>query len=193
MPTRITEHSATCIDHIFVRHPQKQIHTPVNAGIFYCDISDHLPCFISFKLIKTDTVPKRPKVRLFGETNCSNFKNRMENFVWNDMIKKSSNPYDDFIKNIKTFFISSFPLVTLSRKRSHDKPWVSTNLKISISKNHKLYKKKITNPSQENVSMYTKYNRILRKCLKEAERIYYNQLFEDKKILQLIHGKHLDP
>ena len=44
LPTRITSHLATYIDHVFVK--MMTIPNIVN-GIFYFGISDHLPCFIS--------------------------------------------------------------------------------------------------------------------------------------------------
>ena len=37
-PTRITDHTATLIDHIYTNVPEKVI----NAGIFTADITDHL-------------------------------------------------------------------------------------------------------------------------------------------------------
>ena len=40
-PTRITDHTATLIDHIYTNVPEKVI----NAGIFTADITDHLPVF----------------------------------------------------------------------------------------------------------------------------------------------------
>ena len=46
VPTRITEHSATCIDHIFLKLTNKYNGFNVISGILYSDISDHLPCFI---------------------------------------------------------------------------------------------------------------------------------------------------
>ena len=39
--TRITNHSATLIDHIYTNSPEKII----KFGICLADISDHLPCF----------------------------------------------------------------------------------------------------------------------------------------------------
>ena len=39
--TRITNHSATLIDHIYTNSPEKII----KSGICLADISDHLPCF----------------------------------------------------------------------------------------------------------------------------------------------------
>ena len=47
LPTGITDFSATCIDHIFIKIPssKKSKFGGIAYGILYCDISDHLPCF----------------------------------------------------------------------------------------------------------------------------------------------------
>ena len=41
-PTRITEYTATNIDHLFIRLPRYKMTAPVNAGILFNDITDHL-------------------------------------------------------------------------------------------------------------------------------------------------------
>ena len=68
LPTRITDHSATSIDHIFVKIPIQLKQTKLLSGIFYSDISDHLPCFIHIDLSKPKTQP-RPFIRIFSEDN----------------------------------------------------------------------------------------------------------------------------
>ena len=49
LPTRITDFSATCIDHILVSDTSKyrERHTEIFSGILYCNITDHLPCFVT--------------------------------------------------------------------------------------------------------------------------------------------------
>ena len=51
LPSRITSFSATCIDHIFVRIACKNRITSddIGSGLFFNDITDHLPCFIPIK------------------------------------------------------------------------------------------------------------------------------------------------
>ena len=44
-PTRITDHSATLLDHIYT----KNIKMPVQPGIILSDLSDHLPTFVVVK------------------------------------------------------------------------------------------------------------------------------------------------
>ena len=49
-PTRITPHTATLIDHIFIKSSSMEYE--IISGIFYANISDHLPNFASLKWIK---------------------------------------------------------------------------------------------------------------------------------------------
>ena len=45
-PTRITEYTATLIDHIFIRLLHCKIAAPVRAGVLFNDMPDHLPICI---------------------------------------------------------------------------------------------------------------------------------------------------
>ena len=77
LPPRITDFSTTCIDHIFIRDTNNsQRHEEVACGIFYCDITDHLPCFVTLKR-QSNFVLDRPLTRLFGERNTSKLCARM--------------------------------------------------------------------------------------------------------------------
>ena len=68
LPTRITDFSATCIDHIFIKiqSNKKSKLDGIAYGIIYCDISDHLSCFLSLKC-KSNTNLTRPRTRICGE------------------------------------------------------------------------------------------------------------------------------
>ena len=58
MPTRITAHTATLIDHIYVH--QHICSYNVCAGNLYCDITDHLPNFILLNPSQETRNKKRP-------------------------------------------------------------------------------------------------------------------------------------
>ena len=45
LPTRITHHSATLLDHIFIKNPKKTIQNKCSSGNLITDISDHLSNF----------------------------------------------------------------------------------------------------------------------------------------------------
>ena len=72
MPTRITDHSATIIDNIFIKPPKKLLQNKCSSGNLYSDVSDHLPNFTLFD-IKTPKINERPFTRLFTENKINNF------------------------------------------------------------------------------------------------------------------------
>ena len=73
LPSRITNFSMTCIDHIFIRLSHKDKAVNMISGLFYCEISDHLLCFISIKYNRQCNAGERPLIRLFDEKNSAVF------------------------------------------------------------------------------------------------------------------------
>ena len=67
VPSRITQLSTTCIDHIFMKDKVLNI----MSGFFYCDITDYIPCFLSLKFEKYNRTDERPMTRIFREKNCA--------------------------------------------------------------------------------------------------------------------------
>ena len=194
LPTRITDFSATCIDHIFVRFAKnhKSQLNQVMSGIFYCDITDHLPCFLSIK-IKLSNNLKRLLTRIFGDRNCTRFIEAMGNENWDSVFTTDSDWYSIFVAKVKQKYESSFPLIQISRKRLKDKPWITKGLKISIKNNHRLYRRSLRENDSLTNTRYKKYKNELRKCLKIAEEKYYNQLFDDTKHSAYNLWKNLGP
>ena len=72
LPTRFCDSTATLIDHIMLKVPQKLIQTKVVAGNLISDITDHLP---SFLLIDTKIAKciNRPYIRLFTKKKIDKF------------------------------------------------------------------------------------------------------------------------
>ena len=81
LPTRITSHSATLIDHIFVRFDKTD--RPICSGNFFCSITDHLPNFAIIDIGKPahSKLPRR-KIRLFSEKNMLNFATMIYDTDW---------------------------------------------------------------------------------------------------------------
>ena len=73
VPSRITQISTTCIDHVLMKTSHKDKVLNVMSGLFHCEITDHLPCFLSLKFEKYNQMNERPMTRIFGEKNCAIF------------------------------------------------------------------------------------------------------------------------
>ena len=72
LPTRLTHHSATLIDHIFIKMPKKFLQNKCSSGNLIADIADHLPNF-TFLDIKTHSIKNRPYIRLFTPSKIKLF------------------------------------------------------------------------------------------------------------------------
>ena len=60
VPSRITQFSTTCIDHLLMKTSHKDKVKNVISGLSYCEITDHLPCFLSPKFEKYNRMDERP-------------------------------------------------------------------------------------------------------------------------------------
>ena len=115
--------------------------TKTISSIFYCDITDHLPCFISISRDPRFHLNKRPYTGIFGETNCAVFRNKMESNNWEGIFENEDEDwYAKFISIVLRFYETSFPSVQVSRKRLKDKPWLILGLKISTQTKNKTYR-----------------------------------------------------
>ena len=182
LPARITSHSATCIDHVFLKISEREQFPNIENGIFYCDISDHLPCFISIHHGNRFNASNRPMTRIFSEKNCANFKSKMESVNWEQIYQNEDDDfYTNFVTVVLQIYNSCFPLVRVSRKRWNDKPWLTKGLKTSIKTKHRLYALSLNKPKPENTTKYKTYRNLLQKCLKTAEVRYYNEMFDNHR------------
>ena len=181
LATRITQFSTTCIDHIFMKKSNNEKVLSTLCGMFYCDISDHLPCFISLQYTNNSYIGNRPMTRIFGARNCSKFVQNMTTENWNDKYMDSKDDwYPTFVNTVLRIFEQSFPLLQLSRQRVKDKPWITKGLKISIKHKNWLYKSLLWRLGRQRLE-YNTYKKVLRRCLKEAETKYYQDVFDSNK------------
>ena len=84
LPTRITDHTCTLIDHIFLRLPKKYSDIITYSGCIFSDISDHLPLLLGLSLTNRPSI-SRPFIRIINDKTLQNFKNACQNFDWNIM------------------------------------------------------------------------------------------------------------
>ena len=130
--------------------------------------------------------------RLFDEKNMAYFVRGMETENWNEIYINGGDCYAKFITIVLRVFQQSFPVVRVSRERWQDKLWITKALKISIKRNKRLYKACLVHPGNLIHEKYRTYKNILRKCSKEAEIKYYEELFDNHKNRYIISGNLLN-
>ena len=180
IPTRITNHSASILDHILLKTPKNLIHTKVSAGNLITDISDHLPniIFIDITII---TPKERPLIRLFTPKKISEYLLKIEdekpliNYVNKSNIDDNNlqSTYNEFNTNLTETLNKYFPLVRQSRKKFKEKPYITNGIRVSMKSREALHKIYLENPTEENERNFkNKRNRIV-DIVRKAESDYY--------------------
>ena len=184
LPTRLTENKATLIDHIFMKLSRKHLTTSISSGNIFTDITDHLPNFVILEdKIPTKTNTRRPLIRIFSDKNVASFDTKLHDTNWDQLLAgdNSDDMYSAFYTHLYNVYNTSFPLVRQSRKRSKDKEWITSALKNSIKHKNNLYKIQLKKPTVHNISKYKTYRNLLNVVLKQAEILYYNELFQNRQ------------
>ena len=80
-------------------------------------------------------------------------------------------------------FNEAFPLLKtrLHKKYTKREPWVSIGLLTSSRRKAKLFKKKLSKPTDENIKCYKNYLNLFNKTKRELKRNYYSHLLEVNK------------
>ena len=184
LPTRITSHSQTLIDNIFVKLSGNFSET--TAGILTHQIADHNPYFITLdylKLIKNRA--KYTKVYNNNAEAINNFKTEVQQqAIMNKLnINVSSDPnlnYNILSDHISTALNKHMPIIiTKFKKYRHKKcKWITQGILNSIKFRDRLYKRLHNSPNNSEEYNATKlnlntYNRILKQNIRNAKKMYY--------------------
>ena len=178
LPTRITDHSISLIDHIFIKTPKKLIQNKCSSGNLIVDISDHLPNF-SFLDIQTKSIKDRPFTRLFTDNKIKLFKEGLitENVLIEDSdLSDVDTAYNIFSNNYFNLFNKYFPYIKQSRKSFKDKPFITKGIKVSIKHKNKLFKKYLDNPSDVNEVAWKTFRNKTNAIIKKVQENYYKNI-----------------
>ena len=177
LPTRVTEHSATLIDHMF--YYTKNFEGNTFAGNLFTDITDNFANFLILGSSRIKNTNCRPMVRIFSDKNKQNFKNKLNQYDL--QTKNATDSLATFYQKLAECYNSSFRVIRLSRKRAKDKPWVTTAIKQSITKKHILFKNFMLNRTAEDEATYKQYNNVLRTLIRKAEANYFKPKSSNKQ------------
>ena len=197
IPTRITYHSATLIDNIYVFQRKIKSHQSILSGNLYSDITDHLPNFALLSYPEKMPLKPRPLIRVYNKKSTSEFLDSLKQQNWEQVCQEKdlNRGFNQFYKRYKDLHDDKFPLKKLSRKKAKDKPWMNKDL-------HEMRKKRDENRRKVNegkldAKTYKTHRNLTRKKMREAERQYYMNIFDEKKNGMLnmwkVIGKTLNP
>ena len=162
-PTRITNESATLIDHVLTNN--FDVNSKHMQGILCTSISDHYAIFhiagnaenASFGVEISPILQRN-----YSQRNINNFLNEVNEIEWSGITEMddAQQAYSAFHKLLAEKYVSWFPFRKIAKRYHHNKPWLTAGLKESIKIKNKLYVKRLKGGNTED------------KC--EQYRIYRN-------------------
>ena len=183
-PTRITDHTATLIDNIFLNSNKE---TFTISGNFIYDLTDHLPNFLiisNYTCLPNNIKMYRRDYSHFSESafiDC-------QSVNWEEVVHSSSDVnhmFESLYTKLSEIIYAYVPVKKISNNqlKLKSKPWITPAIKNSIQIKNKLYKKFLKTKSPYYYSKF-KYNRNkLDHLLKISKKRYYNDYFNSS------HGK----
>ena len=146
--TRITDHTSSLIDNIFVRCNNNNY----RSAVVYADISDHFPVIVQLSVLAKNIARNDTTVtkRFYDDKSLHNFNLQLSApDVWNEVYKvinnggNSNDAMTEFYKVHNEAFESCFPekIVRRSKKRTPRHDWITKGLISSYKKKNILFKK----------------------------------------------------
>ena len=184
-PTRITSHSATVIDNIFVNNLSE-----IKSGILYNDLSDHLPVLLHMPMKNRDQVAKQISKRIVTPQLIEEFNTKLNNVDWDHIIVRAESDdnvndiYREFLQIYSSIFEKCFPVQILkfSKNKTPRHEYITPGLLRSCHKKSVLYKKQLRHPTDQNKEKYIKFRNKLKTLLQKVKKNYYSQR------LQFVNG-----
>ena len=139
--TRITHHSETLIDNIFLNSIE---HFTISGNLVY-DLADHLPNFLIIK--KFSSLPTNVKIfkRDYSNFDETALVNDIQAIDWWQVFSGNTNTNDMFDSFYETVEMvdAHIPIKQTSKRqlKCQSKPWITPAIKTSIKKKNDIYKK----------------------------------------------------
>ena len=176
LPTRVSNNSATCIDHIWYNEFNVGV-----AGIFVTDITDHYTIFVSLRY-EINRNLSRVIFRDHSDRNLDCLRSRLPHLIDTYFEARTNNcslneVVDLFVGSLWNVYSESCPLryKDISNKRL-SKPWINGEMLRLINTKHKLFKQ--FKRGIINFDIYKNYKKFVSTRLKYSKRQYYSTVFE---------------
>ena len=192
-PTRVTDHSATLIDHMWLNF---ELTSDCNSNIIFSGVTDHFPIVLKLCTILKPTVSRMISYRRSGELYDDAFKQKLQNTDFSEVINTNDvdNSFAKFNEILYKLYDDSYPLVTRTIRDNNklSNPWVTPGIIQSVKTKNKLYKKFVKKPITYG-HIFRTYRNNLTKVIKASKDNYYKKKFSDvqgnsKQTWKIING-----
>ncbi|PFX34756.1 hypothetical protein AWC38_SpisGene396 [Stylophora pistillata] len=178
-PTRVTEHSETLIDLVFINAN----HKVVEHGVFDLGLSDHSLVYCVLKSGRPQVAPKTIKYRSYKNYNKDSFSEDLENIPWHVVFNNTDN-VDDYVNTWNKLFldvVEAHAPTKTRRVRGSSVPWMTSTIANEMRKRDYHLKKAKGNKNSRNWRVYRLPSNGVNCDIKKAKSDYYSNLIQENQ------------
>ena len=172
-PTRVSQTSASCIDHILTN----KINPSYNSYILTSKLSDHFPILYTRDSCRAQHFPPNVMSRNFSEENILKFKNNLSRLHWVDVLSctDAQVAYTTFLDQLMALYDIHFPISSKKfNKNIHAfEKWMTAGLLVSRRKKIKLCNLSLKSPSILNVANYKTFRNIYNLTVRASKKKFF--------------------
>lgn len=197
VPTRITETTESCIDHVFIRSLN---YSRYKTAVITTDISDHCATAVLVRNQSVDVRPNNNGAIHFQQIDHTVLNSKLKMVDWGQIL--SLEDVDDSFNNLNHILQDQIKAASIDKKIScrHRKlkPWMTNGLLCSIKKRESMYRMVKKQPQNQDLKQnYLRYRNNLTNLIRSVKNDYYkSQLAQAKgdpkkqwKVINQITGR----
>ena len=175
-PTRITNHTATLIDHIYTNNTNQMI-----SGIATVDISDHLPTFCIADIPLQKQKFKR-YYRDYRRFDSELYLQDIKAIDWNSIYTETNDLNEIAAKTISTLQLivnkhAPRKQIPQSKQKQFSKPWITNGILKSIKNKQGMNRTHFLSNNPAKIAEYKKYANKLNHLKTISRKVYYCKQF----------------
>ena len=184
-PTRITENSATLIDHILTNSTVQSHET----FLLCSKMSDHFPIIHQLNFDKIKPSNGMVQTRDFSPDSILRFKNAIKNYNWSHVTEQvcAQEATNNFLSTFDTLYNAFLPLTVKKIIKSLNplEPWMMRGILISRKRKNELCNLSLKNPSPTSITQFKNFRNLYNTVIRNAKKLYFQrQLEENQKNLR---------
>jgi len=192
-PTRVTDFSATLIDHVLTNSYCKTYESVALSA----HISDHFPILHFLAGPSASSLPKSIEYRDFSEDAINKFKDSIQRFNWTHVTDTecAQTAYNNFSATFSHLYNTYFPVLKKKFNKNFHKiePWMTNGLLISRRQKILLGKAHLKNRTVINLQCFKDYRNVYNKVVRTAKKLYFEKKLASnqaniKKVWQILYS-----
>ena len=172
-PTRLTDHTATLIDHIYTNCLQN-----FTAGILTVDITDHLPIFCIVRTQPIRNNSNKKSFRDYSKFYKDLYLDDIKLINWHEILNPGKNlneKVQEAMNTLNKIVDKHAPvkLASQSKQRQLNKPWLTKGILKSVKRKQKMYRTHFLSKDLQKIGEYKHYAAILSHLKHKRARIMF--------------------